>query len=218
MKTVTAAVVLGAALLAGCHGPGPEESREKAHAGPSGPPSRGAAAPAGVVVIDHEMLRDLRITTVQAQARVGGEGVTVLGEIKVNEDAYAEVGAPIAARVVRVLASPGDSVRSGQPLVELQSVELGKARADYLSARARAELARHALERKRGLVGERIAPERELQEARAEATAADADLRAARSALRALGVSEKNLNQGTDGDARFTLRAGTYAASSAWGC
>jgi len=156
----------------------------------------------GVVTIDREMLRDLRLTTARAEARPAGEGVVVLGELKVDEDAYAEVGTPIVARVVRVHAAPGDVVREGQPLVELQSLELGKARAEHLTSRARAELARQALERKRTLVGERIAPARELEEAKAQAAAADADVRAARAALRALGVADSEA-----GDATFTLRA-----------
>jgi len=62
----------------------------------------------------------------------------MLGELGVDEEVYAEVGSPIAARVVRLLASAGDRVGPDQALVELQSVELGKARADYLAAMAKA--------------------------------------------------------------------------------
>lgn len=207
MKHVITTLFLGAALVAGCKGSGREARHEEPHAEPSGSPSREAAVAPVVVVIDRDMIRDLRITTAQAEARAGGEGAMVLGEVNVNEDAYAEVGSPIAARVVRVLGAPGDAVRPGQPLVELQSVELGRARAEYSSARGRAELAQHALARKRGLVSDRIAPERELQEAQADATAAEANLRAARAGLRALGVSEEDLNQGGEADARFTLRS-----------
>jgi membrane fusion protein, heavy metal efflux system len=204
MKKAITTLLLSAALIGSC---GRTDEHGEMHAGPSGQSHEAAPAPAGLVAVDPEMLCELRITTAQAEARVGGEGVTVLGEVKVNEDAYAEVGSPIAARVVRVLGSPGNVVRPGQPLVELESVDLGKARADYLSARGRADLARQVLERKRALVGEHIAPERELEEAQAEATVGDANLRAARAALRALGVPEDDLDQGGDADALFTLRS-----------
>ena len=80
------------------------------------------------VRIDPEMLRDLRITTALVESRPGGEGVSVLGEVRVNQDAYAEIGASIPARISRVLVRPGDKVVVGQALIELQSVELGKAR------------------------------------------------------------------------------------------
>ena len=204
MKTTTKLLLLAALLPIGCKGrkEAPEEHHEEnAHS-----ENREASSAPGMVRVDPEMLRDLRVTTSRAESRAGGEGVTVLGELRVNEDAYAEVGAPIAARVVKVLAAPGQSVRAGQALVELQSTELGRARADFLAARARAELARRALERKRSLAAERIAPEREVQESEADATAAEASLRSARAALQALGVPEDELLSG-HGDARMILRS-----------
>jgi membrane fusion protein, heavy metal efflux system len=167
----------------------------------------GGSDMAGVVTIDPEMLRDLRITTAPAEARLGGEGVTVLGEVKVNEDAYAEIAASFSGRVTRLLAAPGDRIAEGAPLLEVESNELGKAKAEYMSARARAELARRALERKRGLVDERIAARRELQETEAEASAAEAELGAARVALTMFGMSDAELARGIERGGRLTLRA-----------
>jgi cobalt-zinc-cadmium efflux system membrane fusion protein len=157
----------------------------------------------GVVRIDPEMLRDLRITTAVAESRSGAEGSPVLGELRVNENAYAEVGSPVQARAVRVLATPGQRVKRGQVLAELQSLELGKTRGEYREAQARLELARKALARKRSLAEERIAPQREVQEAEAEVSTAEAQLQAARSALQALGAAAA---EGGDGS-RFALRA-----------
>ena len=169
---------------------------------------RSVSRPAGEPATAHEgetenllriapdMLRDLRITTAPAEARVSGEGVTALGELRVNDDAYAEVGAPVAARVLKVLVGVGDVVQAGQPLVELRSVELGKARADYLRAQARAQLTSRVLQRRRALAAERIVPQRELQEAEADALAAAAELAAAEAGLKALGVGENDVRAG----------------------
>ena len=41
------------------------------------------------------MLRDLRITTAKVESRRGDEQVTLLGELAVDERAYAEVGVPV---------------------------------------------------------------------------------------------------------------------------
>jgi len=178
----------------------PHEAPEKHREGAS--ETRTAEAPDNLLRIDPEMLRDLRVTTSVVESRPGGEGVTVLGEVGVNEDKYAEVGSPIAARVQEVLAGIGDGIGSGQPLAVLESVELGKARAEVIGARARAELTRQTLARKRGLEG--VVPRREVEEAQAAAIAAAADLRAAEAGLRALGGEAA-----TEGDdtARFPLRA-----------
>src|SRR5688500_5447458 len=62
---------------------------------------------ANTVQVDPGMLRDLRITTQPVESRSGGEEVTLLGELAVDERAYAEVTAPVAARVTRLLANAG---------------------------------------------------------------------------------------------------------------
>ena len=59
------------------------------------------------------MMRDLRVTTAQVESRRGDEQVTLLGELTVDERSYAEVGVPVAARVVRLLAGVGDRVAGG---------------------------------------------------------------------------------------------------------
>ena len=159
-----------------------EEHADEEHAGEEHAPEE------GVLAVDAEVLRDLKITTFPAELRPGGEGVTALGELKVDETAYAEVGAPIAGRIVRLAVQPGQPVRRGQALAELQSVELGQARAALTAAAARADLAEKTLERKRGLAEERIVSRGELQRAEADAAEAEAELRAAEASLEALGV------------------------------
>jgi cobalt-zinc-cadmium efflux system membrane fusion protein len=204
-------VVALAVLFTGCRGKDGEETAPHGAATPSAETHGGHAeeghdpeeAAENLVRIDPEMLRDLRITTAPAESRSGAEGSPVLGELHVNENAYAEVGSPVPARAVRVVATPGQRVSRGQVLAELQSLELGKTRGEHREAEARLVLARKALERKRSLAEERIAPQREVQEAEAELRTAEAQLQAARSALQALGALAAG---GADGS-RFALRA-----------
>jgi cobalt-zinc-cadmium efflux system membrane fusion protein len=176
--------------LAGCGGGAPKEMKEETgHAQETAEPAGGhEEAGEGMLAVDAEVLRDLKLTTFPAELRPGGEGVTALGELKVDEQAYAEVGAPIPGRIVRLLVAPGQSVRRGQPLAALQSVELGQARAQRTAALARAELARKTAERKRGLAAERIVSRGELQRAEADLAEAEADLWAAEASVSALGV------------------------------
>ncbi len=162
---------------------------------------------ANTVEIDDDMLRDLGITTRAVESRAGGEQIMLLGELAVDQRAYAEVAAPIVARVARLLVNDGDPVRGGQTLAELSSPELGRERAEYLSATARLKLAEAALERKRGLAAEKIVPLREVQEAESAAGEARAALRASRAAIAAFGVEPPT----DDGDgatsSAFVLRA-----------
>jgi len=178
---------LVAALSPGCR---KTESEGEHHEEEGRPAEAHADRPANTLEVEETMLRDLRLTTTKVEQRPGGEGVSVVGELQADQGRYAEVGAPVTARVVRLLASAGQSVRAGQVLAELRSVELGRARADYDTAQARVTLARAALDRKRALA-DRIVPRREVQEAEADLASAQAELRAAGATLQALGASAR---------------------------
>jgi membrane fusion protein, heavy metal efflux system len=144
-----------------------------------------------IVQVSEEMLRDLRITTSKVEQHRGGESSSLLGELGVNKNAYAEVSTPMAARVVALRAVEGQRVRAGDALATLESGELAKARGELATAEARRDLAQRAFERKRGLNAEKIVPTREVQEAENEMVAAESQVRAARSGLQALGAPDR---------------------------
>jgi cobalt-zinc-cadmium efflux system membrane fusion protein len=170
------------------------------------PAAREAAEGAGSILkIEESMLRDLRIITARVEQHSAGETTAMIGELTVNENAYAEVGSPIASKVVSVTASPGQSVKIGQVVAILQSPEVGKARSEMLTAQARLDLARRVLERKRRLGAERIVAQRDIQEAEANQASAEAELRAARGTLESLGVDQSE-TLATESP-RFSLRS-----------
>jgi cobalt-zinc-cadmium efflux system membrane fusion protein len=182
---------LAVTLILGCKKSETEAGHKEAddHAGEAH-----ATHPPNVLAIEQTMLRDLNLTTAIVELRPAGEGVAVVGELQPDQQHYAEVGPPVTARVVRLAAAPGETVRAGQLLAEVQSVELGRARADYDSAEARLKLARAVLERKRAL-SDRIVPRREVQEAEADVAAAEAAFRAAGAALQSLGATGSNASR-----------------------
>jgi cobalt-zinc-cadmium efflux system membrane fusion protein len=175
---------LVAALASGCK---KSEAEGGHHDEESHAVATSAEQPANILELEETMLHDLRLTTAKIDLRPGGEGVSVVGDLQADQSRYAEVGAPVTARVVRLLAVPGQNVRAGQVLAEAQSTDLGRARAGHDAAEARVTLARSALERKRALA-DRIVPRREVQEAEADLAAALAELRAATATLQALGA------------------------------
>ena len=102
----------------------------------------------------------------EVESRPGGEQITLLGELGGRPAALRRSGrAGGGARDATAGECRAIRCGSGQALAELTSPELGRARADYLSAEARVTLAEAALERKRGLAAEKIVPLREVQEA-----------------------------------------------------
>jgi cobalt-zinc-cadmium efflux system membrane fusion protein len=190
MRMTDLTILTLALSLMGCG----KSSEEKQDAKPVQSSAAVGAEPSSAhsLRIKFEMLRDIRVTTAPVEVRAGGEGVQLLGELKVNEGRYAEVGTPIACRVVSVLVAPAQVVRKGQELAVLQSVDIGKVRAESITAQTRLDLAKKILERKRSLAAENIVPAREVQEAEASVATADAEVRAARAGLRALGASDES--------------------------
>ena len=203
LKTIVVCAVF--ALLIGC-GRRSEETATRVPAASSAAEAPHTEEP-NTVEVDEGMLRDLRVTTRQVESRTGSDLVVLLGELAVDQRTYAEVGTPVAARVTRLLANAGDTVRAGQTLAELTSAELGRERAEYLSASARLTLAEAALDRKRSLAAEKIAPLREVQEAESTVGEARAALRSSRAAIAAFGV-EPPTDDGEDSTSSlFVLRS-----------
>ena len=75
----------------------------------------------------------------------------LLGEVRVNEERLAHVVPPVPGVVREVSVRIGDDVRAGQLLAVLASRELAEARAQYLGARGRRELAVIYYEREKEL-------------------------------------------------------------------
>jgi membrane fusion protein, heavy metal efflux system len=202
MKYVLTALLSLSILLGGCSKSGKKEAEQKP---PMPAAKESPRTDASVLSIEPTMLRDLRITTTAVERRSGGESTAILGELHPNENAYAEIGAPVASRVVKVNAAPGQAVTAGYVLAVLQNSEVGKARAEAISAQARLALANRTLERKRRLGAERIVARREIQEAEANVESAAAEVRSAKATLRSLGLSGSDAENLTD-DPSFSLR------------
>ncbi|MFQ5680335.1 MAG: efflux RND transporter periplasmic adaptor subunit, partial [Gemmatimonadota bacterium] len=104
------------------------------------------------------------------------------------------VGPRIRAKVERVLVDLGDVVREGTPLAGLSSVELGTAKAAYLTAAARLATRRATYEREERLFRDSISSEAELLEARALFREAEAELEASRETLRLYGLPRERID------------------------
>ena len=87
--------------------PAPEGSPEVAETHPE---------EANAIHLTADMVRDLRISTAVVAERSGAQEVTVLGEIAVDQERYAEVTPVTGGQVVRVLVQLDTSVRAGAPL------------------------------------------------------------------------------------------------------
>lgn len=111
----------------------------------------------------------------------------VTGTVTFDPERVAAVGARISGRVSRILKFPGDPVKAGDVLAELESAELGQAQSAVLAARAHTEAANANEKRESQLAEAHVSSQRDAELARATAASARADLHAAEQRVRALG-------------------------------
>ncbi len=108
--------------------------------------------------------------------------------IELDGDRVAKISARTSGRLVKIAASQGDAVKTGQALAWFDSPELGQALAEYAKAKGRADLARKNLEREETLFSKKISPEKDVIRARQELAEAEADLTFANEKFHLLGI------------------------------
>ena len=170
-----------------------------------------AAAPAQTVLTLAGSPAGPTIGLGRIQRRRLGSGVSATAMVEADANHVAHVTSRISARVVRLLAQPGERVRAGQPLAVLNSVDLGKAKTDYLKARSLESIAAQHLRREQQLYEQKIAAQKDVLEAQAAHDSAFAQLKASRETLILLiGPNEvRGLNWSGNGHAlsEFTLNS-----------
>lgn len=96
-----------------------------------------------------------------------------------------QVGGPVS----RILVTPGQHVRAGQPLLYVASPDYSLLRGAYLKARDAFELADRVYKREQDLYAHGAAAQADVEQAASVRTQAQADLQASEQAIRIVGVS-----------------------------
>ena len=157
------------------------------------------------VVTDHmHQLQIVKVGTYSFRAQR-----SAIGLIGYNEDASTIVLTPFSGRVIRLIAKPGDEVKRGDPLLEIDSPEQLVPQNDFIAAQAvkrkagsQHNLAQIVEKRVRDLHEGKAAPSKDLQQAEAQLANAENDMRsadtafeAARARLRILGRTDAEISK-----------------------
>lgn len=117
------------------------------------------------------------------------------GKILPNENRLAHLGVRVPGRILAVYANLGDRVKTGDPLLKLDSPAVGEALLEYRKRRTAALVAEKALERARLLFTEGAIGAAEHQRREAELDNAKADLHEAEEKLHLLGMTEREIER-----------------------
>ncbi len=163
-----------------------------------------------ILELNPDALRDLRLTIRKTEKRPAGDTVTAYGSLELDPNAIRVISTPLPARILSIQKISGEKVSAGDLLVEMESLELGRARLAQDAAKARVDIAKTRVElaqkqkdRLQELANSKMATIRELQSAEAELAARVAEL----------GESEIQLQDAQRALALFSVETGTQASS-----
>lgn len=129
-----------------------------------------------------------QLATSKPRAIVPRTSVSVAGKVDFVPSRVARVGPPIAGRVATLPVVPGQKVGRGAVLATVDSLEVGRARADFSAARTRNEKAKAELERETRMMSGGASTERAMLLAQTEQQQAKTELRASEDRLATLGL------------------------------
>ncbi len=202
MKRLTAFGALCGALA--CRGEAPPAPAPAA-------PREEAPTAQSRVELSEAALRNADLDVAQVTPSRFGPQITLPAVIEGDPMQFARVGARVPGRVVALRVALGASVRAGDVLLEIDSVELHEVSTEYLTAVARDRQAQDAVRRARSLSAEQVGATQDLQRAEADAAVARAALQEAEEHLHFLGLRDADI-QGirthtSHGQARSAVRS-----------
>lgn len=166
----------------------------------------------GVVKAPAQLFKDGLLKTAVVENRPLESVIRLTGEIKLDESRLVHLSPRVDGVIRRLDVALGQRVAAGQPLLELESSDLGEAQSAYFEALATVRLTQRRFEREGELRKQQISSEQEFFAARQEHEAAEIRLRSTGERLRRLGLADaevKALDGSAPGEAlgRLIMRA-----------
>ncbi len=148
----------------------------------------------GVVKVPKDLIEQELVKVRKVARRNFDSAVVLTGEVQFDERKIVHLSPRVSGVVNSVAVDLGDSVKTGNVLVELESVELAEAQAYYLEALAEKRLAQKSLSRQQSLREKNITSEREFLEAQQVFESAGIRTNSARQKLLRLGLTAAEIS------------------------
>jgi cobalt-zinc-cadmium efflux system membrane fusion protein len=148
----------------------------------------------GHISLSPKALETLNMETALVELRALGGEIQTTAVIEPDQTRIAHVSPRIPGRATDVKALLGDRVQKNQVLAELDSIELGQAKADYLKAKANLQVAQANYKREDRLYKKQISSEKEYLDAKGKFLRSEAELNTARETLRLLGITDNEIH------------------------
>jgi membrane fusion protein, heavy metal efflux system len=171
------------------------------------PPKSGNA-----VQLSRQQIEGQQMRVEVAQEQEVGTSLEAPGHVSFDDQRVSHIFLPVSGRIVKVYVAPGQQVKKGDPLAEVESPDAGSALSDLGKAQAAANAAEHEYRRQRELYEAHAGAQRDLEQSQSAAEQAKAELARARSRAGLFqatspGRRANAATPGYGGGQGFTLRA-----------
>lgn len=156
-------------------------------AGDPGISGRSSGNKAELFSIPADQMSHVQIVTVTPSTLM--RTLRLTGAVAYNGFATTPVITQVSGPVSRIVVSPGETVRAGQPLLYVASPDFSQMRATYIKANDAFKLADREYARAKDLYDHHAIAERDLLAAESARNQAEADLQASQQALHVLGFN-----------------------------
>ena len=183
MRIQAAAVIAAVLTLSGCSRTSQRESQMTSYTA-----AETKADTANLFTLPNDQIAHLQIAPVAKGSlpRV----LRLTGAVAYNAFTTTPVFSAVGGPVRDILVTPGDSVRAGQTLLDVNSPDYSAARSAYLKAKDAYALAEKNYQRAVDLLAHKAIAERDEQQAESDRSQAQSDVESSTDALRALGISD----------------------------
>lgn len=119
--------------------------------------------------------------------------ISIPAKVLADQDAEARIGSLVPGRVHKVYVKAGDHVKSGQILMDIEGLEIGHIKADYLTDKANLEVTKANYERLKALSEQKIGSQKALLEAQADYKKAQAEFLAEDKKIHSIDMTEEEI-------------------------
>ncbi|MEX0703345.1 MAG: efflux RND transporter periplasmic adaptor subunit [Planctomycetales bacterium] len=189
IRTALAAAVAGAMLLL------PASRSASGHEGHAALPSTGATVDGDQLLLSPSAIRAVGMETAKIGLREVREELRVNARLELPWNQQAKVATQLSGKVAQVLVKPGETVRAGQELAQIESLDLESIQSELLESAARAELLRRLVEQRAALAERGGIPGKALLETQAELREITARQRIAWLKLQGYGIDGGRIDE-----------------------
>jgi membrane fusion protein, heavy metal efflux system len=168
--------------LAGCGGAGQNANKMTSFS-----TAESAESKAELFSLPPDQMSHIQIYTV-AQAPLE-RTLRLPGAVAYNSYLTTPVITQVGGPVSRIVVTPGEHVKAGQPLLYVASPDYSQMRSAYLKARDAFQLADRFYKRAQDLYAHQVIALADLEQAESNRTQADAELQSSEQAIRVLGIT-----------------------------